>query len=98
MGSRARSLPPFSWVKDALVRSRDPAEPWGWDTELGRLRYLRRLGLRAGLWLLLSAAWRVDSGCVSDMCCWDRRLPWLSTKNAPEGLVGVAFLSAQLSS
>lgn len=76
--------------------SQDPAKLWGCDTKLRWLRYLHRLGLRAGLWLLLYAAWRVDLGCGSGACCWDRRLPWLFAKNAPEGLVWVAFLSALL--
>lgn len=76
--------------------SRDPAELWGRDANLRQLRYLHHLGLRAGLWLLLYAAWRVDLGCGSDACCWNCRSPWLFTKNAAEGLVWVAFLSALL--
>lgn len=74
--------------------SQEPAEPQEWDTRLRQLRYLQ--GLWAGLWLLLYAAWRVHLGCGSGACCWDRRLLWLFPKNAPKGLIWVAFLSALL--
>lgn len=55
-----------------------------------QLQPLQRPDLRAGLWLVLYTAWRVDLVPLLGS-----RLPWLFPRNAAEGLVWAAFLSAE---